>query len=68
MKKIPDNIYKQYVPFLKQKEILSNQIPSYSKWLRYYLDFCNKYSHDTSLSNSLSHFIQKLKQKNQSET
>lgn len=67
MKKIPDNIYKQYVPFLKQKEILSNQIPSYLKWLRYYLDFCNKYSHDTSLSNSLSHFIQKLKQKNQSE-
>jgi hypothetical protein len=26
-----------------------------------------KYSHDTSLPNSLSHFIQKLKQKNQSE-
>jgi hypothetical protein len=29
MKKTPDEIYKKYVPFLKQKEILSNLFNQY---------------------------------------
>ncbi len=67
MKNIPNKIHDPYVTFLKKHEIPSREIPFYSKWLRYYLDFCDKYSHTASLSNSLSHFINKLAQKNQTE-
>lgn len=67
MKKIPDKIYNLYVSFLNQQKVLSKEIPFYLKWLRYYLDFCDKYSHNSSQSASLPHFKQKLKQKHQSE-
>lgn len=67
MKKIPDKIHNPYLSFLKQHEIPSGDIPFYLKWLRYYLDFCQKYSHTTSVPNNLTHFILKLKQKNQTE-
>ena len=67
MKNIANKIHDPYEPFLKRHEILSREIPFYSKWLRYYLDFCDKYSHTATLSNSLSHFINNLEQKNQTE-
>jgi integron integrase len=37
----------------------------YRKWLRYYLDFCNKYKYPPKNYNSLHHFINKLQDKNQ---
>ena len=67
MKKIPDKIHNPYVTFLRQHKIPSKEIPFYLKWLRYYLDFCHKYSHAASTPNSLSSFMQKLKQKHQTE-
>ena len=67
MKKIPDKIQNLYATYLKQHENASKEIPFYLKWLRYYLDFCHKYSHTVSAPNSLAHFILKLKQKNQTE-
>ncbi len=39
----------------------------YGKWLKYYLDFCLKYHHEKSKKESLPHFLQKLKDKNQTE-
>ena len=39
----------------------------YRKWLRYYLDFCLKYHHEPVNKESLAPFIQKLKDKNQTE-
>ena len=66
MKPIPDNIQKPYTDFLKKQKIALNEIPFYLKWLRYYLDFCEKYSHSKSSKGSLSHFKNKLEQKNQS--
>ena len=39
----------------------------YRKWLMYYLDFCLKYHHEKSKKESLPHFLQKLKDKNQTE-
>ncbi len=39
----------------------------YRKWLRYYLDFCLKYHHKPVNKESLAPFIQKLKDKNQTE-
>jgi len=38
-------------------------IPHYRKWLRYYLDFCQKYGFRQSDTKSLPHFIKKLKEK-----
>ena len=42
-------------------------VPNYRKWLRYYLDFCQKYDFEPSDSNSLPHFIDILRQKRQSD-
>jgi hypothetical protein len=39
----------------------------YLKWLRYYLDFCHKYGHSESNSQSLPNFIRKLKEKRQTD-
>jgi hypothetical protein len=37
----------------------------YKKWLRYYLDFCQKYKQPISTKESLQQFIKKLQEKNQ---
>lgn len=39
----------------------------YRKWLRYYPDLCLKYHHEPVNKESLAPFIQKLKDKNQTE-
>ncbi|UCF94384.1 MAG: hypothetical protein JSW39_09560 [Desulfobacterales bacterium] len=39
----------------------------YKKWLRYYLNFCLKYHHEPANKESLAPFVQKLKDKNQTE-
>ena len=39
----------------------------YRKWLKYYLDFCIKYHYEKSEKVSLPPFLQKLKDKNQTE-
>jgi len=67
MKQIPTKIQNLYVAYVKKHQFSSIEIPSYLKWLQYYLDFCHKYSHATSAPSSLTHFISKLKQKNQTE-
>jgi integron integrase len=51
--------------------LLKKNIPNmdhnfYSKWLRYYLDFCHKYNLPSLDEKSLLHFIKKLQDKNQS--
>jgi len=67
MEKIPPNIQMLYIDFLKKNEIPSDKIPSYLKWLRYYLDYCTKYNHLKSDPESLNAFIIKLREKNQTE-
>lgn len=37
----------------------------YKKWLRYYLDFCQKYHFSPAHTQSLTRFIQKLQEKRQ---
>ena len=65
MKPIPEKIQNRYIGFLYKQKIPKLEIPSYLKWLRYYLDFCEKYSHSKSSVDSLIQFKSKLKQKNQ---
>jgi len=68
MIQIHPKIREQFDTLLLQKNILKNHYPDYRKWLRYYLDFCNKYHHDNLKKESLPHFIKKLRNKKQTIT
>jgi len=67
MKEIPAEIRVLYDALLVQKKIPEKSRFYYKKWLRYYLDFCFKYGCNQSNKESLSCFIKKLKEKNQTE-
>ena len=41
---IPNAIFSEYVTHLNKREIAVGTFAEYKKWLRYYLDFCDKYS------------------------
>ena len=56
-----------YTDFLAQNNIAKANEPFYLKWLRFYLDFCQKYSYQPEDPLSLSKFIEKLKTKQQSD-
>ena len=67
MKQIPTQLNTLYETQLNQKAIQKKLCPYYKKWLRYYLDFCHKYNHESSAKKSLAHYINKLKEKNQTD-
>ena len=51
-------------------QLTKNQVPSkdyslFKKWLRYYIDFCFKYGHDSKHQDILPLFINKLREKKQ---
>jgi hypothetical protein len=46
--------------------VAAAEVWDYVKWLRYYLDFCAKYRHETLDRDSLQAFLLKLASKNQS--
>ncbi len=56
-----------YCKFLRLHKIADNLHVSYVKWLRYYLDFTQKYKFNSNDANTIPHFIQKLKSKKQTE-
>ncbi len=64
---VPLHITRRYEAVLERKAVSANYRSFYKKWLRYYLDFCQKYAFEPSDSNSLPHFIDKLRQKRQSD-
>jgi len=64
---IPQNINTLYSALLIQKAVPDKYHPYYRKWLRYYLDFCQKYGFKPSDTKSLPHFIKKLKEKKQTD-
>ena len=65
MIKIPQQLKMQFEALLAQKEIPKRFHSECLKWLRYYLDFCHKYSFEESKKESLPHFIKKLQAKRQ---
>ncbi len=65
MKQIPSHIKILYDAHLKNKAISKSAHSHYLKWLRYYLDFCEKYCLDQLKKENVVHFIQKLKAKKQ---
>lgn len=62
---LPIDFAARYIAFLSANGIEQSQHRFYLKWLRYYLDFCTKYSFKWSENDSLSAFLIKLKNKNQ---
>ena len=67
MKPIPDESKILYDTALVNKGIPLPLHFYYRKWLKYYLDFCIKYHYEKSEKVSLPPFLQKLKDKNQTE-
>ncbi len=66
MKKIPLEIEKQFLILLNKK--MPQKLHSdYLKWLMFYLDFCSKYKFKEDNHESLPKFLNKLKQKSQTE-
>lgn len=50
------------------RQVVAAQHVEYKKWLRYFLDFCNKYSPPDSKSEQIRLFCEKLRAKRQSES
>jgi integron integrase len=65
MLQIPDQLRAQFDALLVQKKIPPRFHSDYRKWLRYYLDFCDKYGFERSKKSSLLDFVRKLKEKGQ---
>jgi len=64
---IPSALQAQFEEYLRNKEIPSSLQGAYKKWLRYYLDFCQKYHFPPIPKESLPHFIHKLQEKKQTK-
>ena len=68
MLRVPEYILSSFGNFLSTKGIHLSNNNYYKKWLRYYLDFCQKYGFDFMEQQSLPHFLIKLKEKKQTGT
>ncbi|MBF0102643.1 MAG: integron integrase [Desulfobacterales bacterium] len=64
---IPSELLSQFQLICNQKGIQHQYYSYYQKWLRYYLDFCDKYHYPSKESNSIQPFLDKLRQKKQVE-
>jgi len=64
---IPSAIHAQFAQFLIGQALPPTVRGFYTKWLRFYWDFCHKYRHDPLHSDSLPLFVKKLQDKHQSE-
>jgi integron integrase len=64
---IPNAVFIQYEAILKKRRIASSRFAEYKKWLRYFLDFCDKYPVPDSKSERVRLFTEKLREKKQSE-
>jgi len=67
MKPISPEIKMLYGAALAKKDVPLPAHFYYRKWLRYYLDLCLKYHYEISDKESLSYFLKKLEDKNQTE-
>ena len=67
MRKLPDILRSAYVKELRLHPLTESEKFEYQKWLRFYLDFCDKYDHPPREPLSLPRFIEKIRSKNQSE-
>lgn len=64
---IPNEVFIGYVAHLNMRGIIAAHQGQYKKWLRYYLDFCDKYPVPAANSDRVRLFCEKLREKKQSE-
>ncbi len=65
MKAIPPDIAERFLKMLKLREVPLPQHGDYRKWLRYYLDFRDKYPPPPARSEHVRLFMKKLRDKRQ---
>ncbi|MEW6186534.1 MAG: integron integrase [Thermodesulfobacteriota bacterium] len=64
---IPSGLQTRFEAYLREKAVPIQLHGEYKKWLRYYLDFCQKYKFPPTRNGSLPPFIHKLQEKRQTE-
>lgn len=62
---IPPDLLSRYDKTLSQNQVPPYQQPHYRKWLRFYLDFCDKYDQRSLDRESVRAFLRKLVEKGQ---
>jgi hypothetical protein len=62
---IPENVLARFNEVLRQRAVQGAFHVHYRKWLRYFLDFCQKYPPPETKSEQVRLFIAKLKSKKQ---
>ena len=67
MKKIPTILQNRFLKELHGENITATQNGDHLKWLRFYLNFCEKYRFPPRSADSLPLFLNKLTEKNQSQ-
>ncbi|MDQ7005360.1 MAG: site-specific integrase [Ghiorsea sp.] len=67
MKPLVPELIHAYNAMLNEKGIAQNMHNDYTKWLRFYLDFCHKYHFQNVSKKSFPKFCAKLQSKKQSE-
>jgi hypothetical protein len=64
---VPGALQKRFIGVLSEEGVqAAGQHGVYLKWLRYYLDFCQKYRFEEKQTESLAPFVRKLQEKRQS--
>jgi len=63
---IPNEVFTKYIAYLNKTGVPASSYAEYKKWLRYYLDFCDKYPVPESKSERVRLFTDKLQDKKQS--
>jgi hypothetical protein len=64
---VPSSLPAQFEEHFGNKRVPTRLHGVYKKWLRYYLDFCQKYHSPAAYKHSLPQFIQKLQEKKQTK-
>ena len=64
---VPPELARLYDMRLEREGVAAEHRPHYRKWLRFYWDFCHKYSFEPTDRQSFPAFDEKLRTKNQSE-
>jgi integron integrase len=64
---LPSHLFNQYRSYCAKNGVKDSEIADYLKWLRYFLDFCEKYEVAGDEPERTRLFLSKLQQKNQSE-
>jgi hypothetical protein len=64
---VPNAVMSQYSAVLKKRDVDLALFSVYKKWLRYFLDFCSKYSESNIMSEQVRLFLEKLREKKQTE-